>query len=343
MAFTFGESFQQFTVGAHSAAGGLLSQYPNASAQTSIEAALGRWDTKNLKVDTGTLQVYTSNPAATAGSTNYARRSNNPTNAGNPIAQVMMGTTSQFTVGVTATGFVEVKRGGSLNNHSGTLIATSAVGGLLQANIYHFIEVIFEISATVGKVQVYIDGNLVIDVTGVNNRGHASLTTWDSVVASAPGSTQNRFSDWFCTDTFERVGERRFETLRPASNGAAQDFVANTGVAFDAVNDLSSDGDTTYISASVVGNRSTFNLDDLPVNPTSVDMVIARQFARKDDAATRGVKLALGDGTNLIYGPEKFLTASYVHYNSLFNTAPDGGAWTTAKVNALLAGVEVGT
>jgi hypothetical protein len=345
MAFTFADSFQQYTVGAASATGGCGTVY-SSNRTINIDATGGRWGGKNLSVSDGGgnyiyALAYTTNPAATAGTLNFAvYQSGTQTNT--PIASVHGPGGKQLSIAYNASGQITVRRGGSdATSTDGTLIATTARANLWDTN-YHFFELLFEIHATAGKVQLYRDGELLLDLTGLNTLGLVA-GTWESFTFACSPFTTRRFSDLFTTDTFVRVGERKFETLVITANGASQDLTPNTGAAWDAINDTSPDDDATYIASGTVGHRSTFVLSDMASAPLTIDLVCVRAYSKKDDAATRAIKLGLFDGTNSSLGAEKFVSTAYAHHSALFQTAPDGGAWSKAKVDALLPLVEVTT
>lgn len=147
------------------------------------------------------------------------------------------------------------------------------------------------------------------------------------------GSTNNDF-----------LGDRRIETLFPTADGSDTGawVVSGAGAAYECVNEVDSDADTTYIYSGSPNDIQTFTFGSLADDPDSVEAVTISAVSRKDDAGSRTlVPLILVSGTEYD-GTTAGLADTYVMYSSTFEINPDTtAAWTGTEVNALEAGVKL--
>jgi len=146
------------------------------------------------------------------------------------------------------------------------------------------------------------------------------ITLWDET-----GDENNDF-----------LGDVEVETLFANADGTITGWTPNTGTAWEAVDDTSEDGDTTYISSSTVGGSASFGVTDLASNPTEVLAVKVFGIARKDGLGDRAIKLGVVSNGIVSEGLETTLSTSYGPVIAVFNRDPDGDVtWTPLSVNAL--------
>lgn len=337
MAIVFADSLQQYAQGnINTVAGfGTGGWRASSSSLATISALNGRWGGKTLRLDSSSADTDLW-ATVQRGVLNFAWfPSNVAAGLTTPIAQMMLNQVAQCCITPNANGGLDLRRGGG----TGTILQSSR-NGVLTGGTNFFFEWMFDIDPAAGKSALYVNNEELFNLTGLNIRG-AATNDVNQFLVQCPGSNQRYYGEFYCSDTYVRLGERKFERLLPNANTAVNDFVPLAGNAWDAVNDADADGDTTYVAAGTVGNASMFALNDLSNTPVTIETVIARICARKDDAAARALKIALGDGSNTIRSADKNMAASYAHFVHQFTTAPDGGAWSAAKLNALLAGAEV--
>jgi hypothetical protein len=202
-----------------------------------------------------------------------------------------------------------------------------------------------------GSVDCYIDGNLVASFAA--NIVWNSSTKTPIVTMLFGGSTSNGhtlFDDLVIYDTTGSVnnsapmGDVVITTLRPDGEGSEQDWTANTGTAEGAIDDAagSSDGDSTYISSSTVGDKSEFTLGDLSDASASILGVQARVKSKKTDAGTRTYRNYLLSNASAANGDSISPATDYDWMiGKPIEENPDGGAaWSDASVNALEVGLE---
>lgn len=239
---------------------------------------------------------------------------------------------------IDSTGAINVARATGIN--AGTQLGVSA-GNVIKTNTWHYVEVEFVISDTVGRITVYVDGAQVINVTNADTNN--AVATIDSVTFGSAGGSSNsmQIDDLYFTDTAAKLGERRVETVRPAADTAQKDFTPSTGVNNSAMVDDTTADATDYVQASTVGNLDLYDMGDLSSTPATIDAVQYSVFALKTDANARNMAL-VGDvaGTQQ-QTADMVLTASANKYESVRPTKPGGGAWNAAAVAALKLGPKV--
>lgn len=195
-----------------------------------------------------------------------------------------------------------------------------------------------------GSAQVYVNGNLVYSNASlyISLSGSTDVPI-DRVLFWGVASGASVWIDDFVISD-DLVGDVIIDTLRPNGDGTAQDWIANTGTASSAIDDLnhSSDGDTTYVSSTNSGDKSEFSLTDLLNSSSSIISVQPRVKEKKTDIGDRSYRTYLlsngniGNGNTLSPG-----TAYSWDFNGLFDLNPDGSAaWDDAAINALQVGLE---
>jgi len=251
------------------------------------------------------------------------------------IMELRNGTsTNCIAINSTATGALEVRRG----SRSGTVLGTSPAG-VAPSNTWIYIELSLTISATVGTVDLNVDGLSQISLTA-QNTGTTSIDSINFCENSAGG--QSYFDDVYVRDDLTRLGPSRIESLIPNSDVSGGVWTPSTGTSgWACIDETQANGDTDYISASSVGDQSLFECTDLSTTPLNVYAVQIVTNSEKTDAATRAIKHAISDGTTTATSGDKALLSAYGFQNTIFLTAPDGSAWNGTKVNALKAGVKV--
>jgi len=229
-------------------------------------------------------------------------------------------------------------------NGPGSALLGSSAAGVITADTFHYIEVEFVLSDTVGVFKVYVNGVQVINVTGADTKAQSSAVVTNlSFTFSGNGNGGQRYDDFYLTDTAARLGESRIETLSPSADTATKNWGRSAGSDnFALVDEKPSDGDTTYVTATTAGTADLYDMADLSEVPLVIHAVQSSIIGRKDDAATRAVRCNLKSGGTTANGTALGLTTSYVQRVTLYATDPDtGSAWTASGVNALQAGPEV--
>ncbi len=255
-------------------------------------------------------------------------------NIGDTISSGYLGTNIQVGVAVQADGAIQLDGdGGGVKGISGT--------GVIQAQTWHHIELSAYLNSA-GSASLYVDGIQVVDVPSGdffegNARnflmftGQTSGNTFDHIVFQDDVSARPAL-----------LGEHKIHTLLPSADTAQADW---TGAYTDIDDPIgSSDGDTTYISATTLNDKSEFDLTNLTESPTTIYAVKSTVEARKTDAGTIGVTHHIDSNGTEEAGTEFAASETYGYHSEIHELNPDGSvAWTETSINALKVGVEITT
>lgn len=265
---------------------------------------------------------------------------------------------------VTTDGAVDVARirvfaDGSIGvfDSAGSSVATSATG-IFTARAWHFIEMKMVINGALGSVNVHLNGVEVIATT-THNFGSTPIQYIGPYSESNNGwptqiGTQILFyDDLYLLDTSaspnnDYLGDCHVETLFPNADGDHSDWTPDTGIVhFSRVNEKTGtfpDGDTSYVKASTVGNKDTWEYDDLTITSGTVFGLQTNLYIRKYDTNLRQARALARPTTTDYHGSTHTVASGYVDFTDIFDTNPETAvAWTVSDVNAGEWGVEVVT
>jgi hypothetical protein len=249
----------------------------------------------------------------------------------------------QLRVLFTWEGKIEIYRAGS------TLTYTSP-SQVVFINTWHYVEIEFTLSATVGVINFYLDGVGIYTATGLNTKTGSTSTVIDRLRLGLNDGTGagsgtcgvTEFDDLYIKDDTSRLGERRVQTLYPSGDVAAGWTRLSGASNYLMVNEAQVDGDTTYNFAASSGLVDTYNFDDVSGTPAQVDGVQFGCFAYKTDAGTRKIALQVKSGATTSDGSDFALNASYSRFTRLMIQNPDGTVdWTYTTLNAIQGGPKV--
>ena len=228
-----------------------------------------------------------------------------------------------------------------------TLLATSPT--TITTNVWHYVEVEFVISDTVGEVRVYLDNNStpIINLSGIDTK-YQTENGFSYIGLSGFSVSVGYMDDMYITDTPNRLGEQRVLTTYVDADSTPSEWSTSAGgstAPYTMLDETLCDGDTTYIYSGVAGRAAVFSTQNPSVVPTSVNAVQVGGYARKTDTGVRGVQLQYVDGAGSTFNSSEFtLSGGYVRQISLYGTNPGTGLpWTAAELNAMRIGVRVST
>lgn len=246
----------------------------------------------------------------------------------------------RLTVLVQSDGSICVRKG----TESGTIIAISDT--VLFAGSFNHIETWVTFDDVAGYVEVRVNGVTVIMEVGIDT--DAVGATQVTMCAFNSRDFQDFYvDDWNTGDssgtlnnTF--IGPQRCLTEFPSADTAQADWaLTGAGTGHGCIDQATPDGDTTYISSSVVGSKSDFALPSLPPETSAIKGVYVPLMARIDAAGIGNVKPSMKSAAALAAGVDSALTTGYAYYGSVFETDPNTGLpWTKAGLEAALLRIE---
>jgi len=234
----------------------------------------------------------------------------------------------------------------------GTLIGQSDPG-LIHEGVYYYIETKVVIDNVAGSVEVKINGDTVIDESGIDTQGSAN--SWVSQFGLGGDGYHTsqvvyfRIDDvYVCDDSGaycnDFLGDTRLCMLLPEGVGAHADWTPTAGANWQNVDENPPTGDTDYNHTLTATDRDSFEMEDLPGGISgTVHAVCAVINSRKDDAGTRTVQPAIRSGGTDYDGDSHNIPDDYAfHQMYAWETDPDTAApWIVAGVNAVEAGYEL--
>lgn len=251
---------------------------------------------------------------------------------------------TQLGVAITPAGALSVYRLTGAN--AGTLLGSTDIGKITEST-FHYVELSFVISDTVGEAHVKVDGNNELSLSGVDTR-NGTPTTVDRIQIQAPYQTVNNsvgihVDDLYVVNDAVFIGEAMVETSRPNGDTSYKAFVPSSGSSnYAMVDDTTSNGDTDYVQGSVVGDLDLYSHPALSSVPTSIFAVQVTAFARKTDASTRAIALSILSGATSSDGPDFYLAADYGKFDRIIQSNPDTSTdWSASEVNSLVFGEKV--
>lgn len=259
---------------------------------------------------------------------------------GNPLSTAE-DTQAQIGISVLSDRTIRVKRGAGLYSFGGTTLATST--NILQANTWHFIEVLVTIHPSAGTVEVYVDGSKTgwIDITGQNTRNTANSYA-NGFGIGANDSVTTYHDDVYFADA--RMGDGRVrEVPITTGDGTHADFTPSSASDNGAmVDEADPDGDTTYNQSTTPGNVDTYNVGTVG-STGAIKGLITRAVVKKVGTGVVGVQLVRRvAGTDYTDAAEHFLPSdAYVALGKFDVQSPATSVdFTEAELNASELGLE---
>lgn len=237
----------------------------------------------------------------------------------------------------TGTGRLEVRRGS-------TVLATST--DTLSTGAAYYIEFYALIHGSAGAFEVRVNGAEEASGSGVNT-ANTSGDCEQVVFRSHATGTANHNAG--VTDLYIReasgpqfYGPIVLLPLRPDADIQAE-WTPDTGSDnFSRVDETTTDEDTSYIESDSIGDRDIYGLGNLPGGANSIIAVVGVTVAQSPEGGAPLVATGISDGANHVVGDGRTIgpQGQYQTQATVFLTAPDGGAWSPAKADAVRLIVE---
>lgn len=222
----------------------------------------------------------------------------------------------------------------------------------LNDGLWHFIEWDLTWSATVGVYKVWVDGNLEVDQSGLNNITSGSPvadTLWFSV--NAPGNYNIGVGPFYTADNtgsgltgaslpLKSVTIRR---VRPSADTATKQWTTTSSGTnhFDRINEAVIDGDTTYVEDSTSGHQDLFDFTDLPTTVSATIKGVMSTAYVKQASGSQGFKQDVKTSSTTLAGTNKSIGTGYLYSDQAWDTDATGTGWTLTTLNSSQFGFEV--
>lgn len=238
---------------------------------------------------------------------------------------------------------------GSISIYSGsTLLGRSAINQVVRGAIY-FLEVFLSVSATVGAMTVWLNGNptAVLSVSGLNTEADSTSVNVVGAMAGATNGYAVGFRDIYLHDGTGAapfngpLGPGGCVWLPAATLVSAGSFLPN-GLGTLVANAASTPPNpgVDFDSSSTVGDAVTFGVTQLPSNAAKVIAVRAIDYSYKTDTGSRALQKSLTFGTAVVAGTENYLAEGAICYQDPWvTTDPNTGALFGTEGSTAIAAV----
>jgi hypothetical protein len=241
----------------------------------------------------------------------------------------------QCSIGVSSTGAIVV--------YSTSVLLGLTGPGLLGASskASHGIEVDVVFHSSAGSVKVWLDGAVVLTLTGIKTAWTGNNFANQVSIGYRYGTGAAIYSDylrvWDMTGATQNapVGfDCRKLTKLPQQAGDLTQWTANGAASnFQCVDESPPDEDSTYVSSNG-NNYDSYGMGSAGFGGVP-SMIVARSRVRKDDANTRSIQIGVRSGGHNGLGSAVTLGTSYAFVDACIPTDPNGGgAWTAASADA---------
>lgn len=248
---------------------------------------------------------------------------------------------------------LRIATGGGINVYSDNTLIGSTAAGLMTLNEYSYIEVKIFISDTVGTVEVKIDGGTALSLTGQDTKHNSADAAIDRIVFGAPTGNDMQFDDLYILDTTgsapqnDFLGDVQIDAVFPDGDGTTSDFdttfPASPTTHYTKVDENPATDDTDYNETPTLNDVDLFTFANLATITGGSDLVGVKASAlmRRTDAGTVQAELVARPTTTNFSSTAKPLGTGYTYHHGLWDTDPDGAAWTDSSFNSSEFGVKV--
>lgn len=215
-------------------------------------------------------------------------------------------------------------------------------GVALAVDTYYHIQIKIVVHATLGSIEVKLDGDTIITVTNADTRPGGSLTTVDRIVCRQ-GSLSAVWVDDVIVDDADFPGDLRVVGLVPTADGNYTAWTPSIGTDHYATIDEKPPSDTDYNEVTTAAQRDSYGTSDLAI-VGAAEIVAAQIVGFAHEAVATGNTLdffyRIG-GVDYDDGVAEILSISMQPVRgAIHEVSPATGvAWTEAEINALEIGV----
>ena len=215
--------------------------------------------------------------------------------------------------------------------------------GVFSAGSYRHIEAFVEFDNSSGSVVVYLDGQEVVNETGIDTIAAGASSPCAAVrqgraIGFGGTDVSGYFDDYIVYDDTGSlntgpVGDLSVETLYPSADVTQSSGAVSTASEFyTEINEDTPDDDTSYVQLAGAGDEAVFEVENLSSTDVAIAAVAVQVRARKTSASASSLTAGLGDGGSNENTSSTFsLSETYTGSQQVFNAGPDGTSpWTVS-------------
>ena len=264
-----------------------------------------------------------------------------PGHAGEPCIDFRDSGTTQVHIRFGLDGMIKVYRG------TATLVGSSAVGVFTPSAWFYFeIKIVFH--ATAGSIEVVVDEDTVINLTGIDTIATANAYCNQFRLRGCTTSSIY-FDDLYICDTAgtknnDFLGDVTITTLYPTSDGNSSDFTPSTGTDnYALVDEPQLLATTDYNESSTIGHKDLYGVTAYDGGSTICGVQVTAAVLNSDTGIMSVRPIVRSGGTPADNEGDSYtLSQTLKAAMHIFEQEPtDAVDWTTAKIDAAEFGVKV--
>jgi len=225
--------------------------------------------------------------------------------------------------------------------------------GTFRFNQWNHLQMKFVISNTVGEVEIYLNGALVLDLANQDTLSQSGSPA--TVTSLFFGSSYTQYYDDLVVNYNDAdgindgyLGDVRVVCLLPQTDavaaGSNADFTPSTGTDHGAlVDEATPNDDTDYVSSSTLNHVDSWEFPALGYTGDIKGVQMSLR-AKKSDSGTRAIAAVTKPAaTNRVHATNHYLgMTDYVYWKAIWDENPeDTEAWEVADVDGAEFGVKV--
>lgn len=216
------------------------------------------------------------------------------------------------------------------------LVASGTRG--VTADAYHNIQVRFHVDNS-GYIRTRIDG--VDDISYSGDTQPDTDTTIEKVrFYYDTGGIVSGYWDDITVGTGGWPGDIRYDGLMPDGDDSVE-WTPSAGDNYAAVDEVPY-SDADYVSAGSPDLTDIYTMEDWSGSNKSPQFLVAWARAKKDAAEPRTLELVVSSGGSESSSGSFNVATTFTYYDHIFETDPDGSAWSDTTIDALKAGIRSG-
>lgn len=235
---------------------------------------------------------------------------------------------------------------------NGTALTNGTSVSALATGAFYYIEWKVTIADSIGASScvVKVNGATWITVaTGQDTKNTANASA-NAVILGPSSSVTGTWTidDFYICDQSgsapqnDFLGDCRIDTLLPNADGSNSAWTPSTGSSHYQLVDEATPNTSDYVESNTVGQKDTWNFQDLAAVTGTIFGIQVNTAALKSDAGVRSIANTIKSGATNADGATVALSTSQLYQSDIWYQDPaTSAAWTEANINSLEAGVKV--
>lgn len=307
------------------------------AAGLAVTASAGRFGGSGLVFTDA--RAYVSFPLASEGDAvlGFALKGSGPA----LVVRFMDDATEQVSLWLLSDGRLQVRQ-------ASTVLATGTAR--INSSVHRWVECYVAFHGSTGEIALDVDGaDDIAYTTSLDTIGSANAFATAIRLGEGAASTSTvafTIGEGYIVDTTGGVNDDfrglvRIDAKVPTGTGTTDQWTANTGTTYGAVDDTTPDDDTTYLSTTAgSGELSSFATANMSGTIASIAFVVVKTRGKRTDAGAGAIQHYVKVAGDTDTGADKTHAAgAYDYQATAFDVQPDASAWNSTDFDAAEFGI----